>query len=107
MNKSFIQVFVSCESKAQAKTVVDSLLNDQIIACAQILPGVESYYHWHGQTVQAAECLLLLKSHRDHFKTIEAKIKKLHSYEVPEIIAVPIVDGSKEYLQWINEQTNS
>ncbi len=104
MKSEFIQVFVSCESKSQAKAVVDALLKDQTIACAQILPGIESYYHWHGQTVQSSECLLLLKSHRNHFKTIEAMIKKLHSYEVPEIIAVPIVDGSKEYLNWINEQ---
>ncbi len=104
MNNSFIQVFVSCESKSQAKTVIDSLLIDQLIACAQILPGIESYYHWHGQTVQSSECLLLLKSRRNHFKAIEARIKKLHSYEVPEIIAVPIVDGSTEYLNWINEQ---
>jgi len=105
MKAEFIQVFVSCESRSQAKSMVDSLLEDQIIACAQILPGVESFYHWHGQTVQSSECLLLLKSHRDHFKTIETKIKKLHTYEVPEIIAVPIMDGSKEYLNWINEQT--
>ena len=104
MKSEFIQVFVSCESKSQAKSIIDNLLNEEIIACAQILPGVESFYHWHGQTVQSSECLLLLKSHRNHFKTIEAKIKKLHSYEVPEIIAVPIVDGSKEYLNWINEQ---
>lgn len=104
MKSKFIQVFVSCESKSQAKTMVDSLLNGQLIACAQILPTIESYYHWHGQTIQSSECLLLLKTHRDHFKTIEAKIKKLHSYEVPEIIAVPIVDGSTEYLNWINEQ---
>jgi periplasmic divalent cation tolerance protein len=105
MKAEYIQVFVSCESKEQAKLMVDSLLNDQIIACAQILPGVESFYHWHGQTVQSSECMLLLKSHKNHFKTIEAKIKKLHSYEVPEIIAVPLVNGSTEYLNWINEQT--
>ncbi len=106
MNYSFIQVFVSCESKAQAKSMVDSLLNDQIIACAQILPTVESHYRWQGQVTQDTETLLLLKSQSKHFDAIAATVKKLHSYDVPEIIAVPIVAGQPDYLNWINEQTN-
>lgn len=104
MNESFIQVFVSCESMQQAKTMVDSLLNDQIIACAQILPTVKSFYRWQGRIETAEECLLLLKSTAAQFTRIEQTIKKLHSYQVPEIIAVPLVNGSTEYLNWINEQ---
>ena len=106
MNNDCIQVFVSCESTAQAESLVESLLADQIIACAQILPQVQSFYRWQGQTTQATESLLLLKTQQQHYKAIETTIKELHSYEVPEIIAVPIVAGEAEYLNWINEQTN-
>ena len=99
-----IQVFVSCESVEQAKTVVDSLLKDQIIACAQILPKVESFYRWQGQIESAHECLLLLKTTAAQFSAIEQTVKGLHSYDTPEIIATPITAGSTDYLDWINEQ---
>lgn len=104
MNPEAIQVFVSCESSQQAKKLVDSLLNDQIIACAQMLKGVESFYRWQGQITQSNEVLLVLKTTANHFNAIETSIKKLHSYDVPEILAVPVVEGSTDYLKWINEQ---
>ncbi len=107
MKSEFIQVLVSCESAKQAKTMVDSLLNDQIIACAQIMPTIESFYRWQGQIERAEESLLLLKTRADQFAAIEKKIKSLHSYKVPEIIAIPLVDGSTGYLNWINEQIKS
>ncbi|MCX7552883.1 divalent-cation tolerance protein CutA [Marinicella sp. S1101] len=104
MNQEAIQVFVSCESSQQAKKLVDSLLNDQIIACAQMLKGVESFYRWQGQITQSNEVLLVLKTTANHFKAIETSIKKLHSYDVPEILAIPVLEGSTDYLKWINEQ---
>ncbi len=105
MNQSAIQVFVSCESRKQAKTMVESLLNDQIVACGQIGPKVESFYRWQGQIERANECLLILKTQSQHYAAIERLIKDLHSYDTPEIIAIPITHGSTEYLKWINEQT--
>lgn len=105
MKESFIQVFVSCETKSQAKTVVESLLNDQIIACGQMVSNVESFYRWQGQIECAEECLLILKSQAHHFDAIKNRIQELHSYQTPEIIAMPISQGSTEYLKWINEQT--
>jgi periplasmic divalent cation tolerance protein len=104
MNREYIQVFVSCGSREEAKSLVDSLLNDQIIACAQILPQMESFYRWQGQIESATEVLLLIKSHKQHFEAIESTIKRLHSYDTPEIIAVPILDGSTEYLNWIDDE---
>jgi len=104
MKNQFIQVIVSCESEEQANMMADVLLNDAVIACAQIMPKIESFYRWQGQIAHSSECLLVLKSHHKHFTAIEACIKKLHTYEIPEIIAVPIVDGSREYLKWINEE---
>ncbi len=87
--------------------MVDSLLEDQIIACAQILPKVESFYRWRGQIERAEECLLLIKSTKDQMAAIQSRVIELHTYEVPEILAVPVVDGSTEYLNWINEQIKS
>ncbi len=103
MKNDFIQVFVSCESRDQARLLVDSLLEEHIIACAQILPKVESFYRWRGQIEQSEECLLILKSTQDQFNALEQLVTEMHSYDVPEIIAVPIVAGSPNYLQWINE----
>jgi len=104
MKSEFIQVLVSCETSEQAKKMVDSLLNDQMIACAQLVPKIESFYRWQGQIETSKEILLLLKTKATQFEAIEQRIKSLHSYKTPEIIAVPIVNGSNEYLNWINEQ---
>ncbi len=104
MNNDFIQVFVSCESREQAKSLVDSLLNDQIIACAQILPQMESFYRWRGQIESALEFLLILKTKQQNYEAVEKLIKQKHSYETPEIIAVPIVAGLSEYLNWIDDE---
>lgn len=106
MKNTPIQVFVSCASRDEAKSLVDSLLNDQIIACAQILPAIESFYRWQGQIESANEVLLLLKTQQVHFKAIVKTIKKVHSYETPEVIAVPVVAGLPEYLSWIDDEVN-
>lgn len=105
MKCQHIQVFISCQDINEAKKLVESLLTDQIIACAQIIPSVESFYRWQGQIAHDRECLLLLKTQQRHFAAIEHVVNKLHSYDVPEIIAVPLVEGSTEYMKWIDEQT--
>ncbi len=106
MNNQFIQVFVSCTTREQAKSIVDSLLKDQIIACAQILPQMESFYRWQGQIESAQEVLLILKTKQACFAAIKSLIVQTHAYEIPEIIAVPIVDGLPEYLNWIDDEVN-
>lgn len=105
MKSDYIQVLVSCESTEQAKTMADVLLKEHLIACAQIVPKVESLYRWQGQIETAEECLMLLKTIAAHYDLIEQIIKKRHNYATPEIIAVPLIGGSTEYLDWINEQT--
>ena len=104
MKSEFIQVLVSCESVDQAKKMIDSLLNEQLVACVQLVPSIESFYRWQGQIEKAQESLLLLKTKASQFAAIEQKVKSLHSYQTPEIIAVPLENGSTEYLNWINEQ---
>lgn len=107
MKNDFIQVFVSCESRQQAKTMVDSLLEAHIIACAQILPKIESFYHWQGQIERSEECLLILKSTGAQFPALQQLVNDLHSYDIPEVVAVPIVAGSPDYLKWINEHVKA
>ena len=105
MKFQYIQVFISCQDSGEAKKMVESLLADQIIACAQIIPTVESFYRWQGQIVNDRECLLMLKTRQQHFAAIKQRVRAMHSYDVPEIIAVPLVEGSTEYMKWIDEQT--
>jgi periplasmic divalent cation tolerance protein len=72
-----------------------------LVACANIIFGVESRFWWKGRINKAKETLLILKTRRENFKRVEKEIKRIHSYEVPEIIALPIVAGSKSYLEWL------
>lgn len=84
--------------------IAQALIQDKLAACVNMLP-VESVYTWQGQVQQEREYQLLIKTHLANYPALEAKIRELHSYEVPEIIAVPILQGSAAYLQWIGETT--
>jgi len=93
---------VTCASKEEARKISGQLLRKRLVACASILPKIESKFWWKGKLDSAREILVTMKTVRSNFKKIEALIKSLHSYEVPEIIAVPIVAGSRDYLDWIS-----
>lgn len=99
----FIQVMVTTETEEQARVIAKSLVGEKLAACVQILDAVESTYRWKGKVESARECLCLIKTRESLFGKVEAAIKALHSYETPEIIAVPVIDGSKEYLRWLGE----
>lgn len=104
MKNDYIQVMVSCASDAEAKSIVRSLLEQRLIACGQITKEIESFYRWQGQIEHSQECLLLLKTTRQVFAAVEKAVLEKHSYDVPEIIATPLVAGSEKYLSWIDEQ---
>lgn len=97
-------VLVTAPSKAAAAAIAQALIQDKLAACVNILP-VESLYIWQGQVQQEQEYQLLIKTHLVHYQALETRIRELHSYEVPEIIAVPILQGSAAYLHWIGETT--
>ena len=99
----FCIIFVTCQSRKEADSIASSLLNKRLIACANIISGVDSKFWWNGKIDTANEFLVILKARRGSFKKIEKEVKRLHSYEVPEIIAIPIVAGSREYLGWIGD----
>ena len=101
----FCIIFVTCQSKKEADSIASSLLKKRLIACANIISGVDSKFWWNGKIDTAKEFLIILKVRRGSFKKIEKEVKRLHSYEVPEIIAVPIIAGSREYLGWIEKET--
>lgn len=96
-------VLVTAASQQEAEAIATSLVKSQLAACVSLLP-IHSIYTWQGELHQEQEWQLLIKTDLAQFPSLEAKIRELHSYEVPEIIALPILAGSQPYLQWISEQ---
>lgn len=98
-----IVVFVTAKDKQEAQKIARRLVEDKLIACANIVDGVKSVFWWQGKTDEADETLLIMKSEKRFFKKIAAAVKALHSYDLPEVIALPIVEGSADYLKWMKE----
>lgn len=99
-------VLVTVGSRAEAEVIATSLAQSQLAACVNLLP-IHSIYTWQGELHQEEEWQLLIKTELAQFPALESKIRELHSYEIAEIIALPIVAGSQPYLQWISEQVKS
>jgi periplasmic divalent cation tolerance protein len=95
-------VYVTTASKAEAEKIAQTLIEEHLIACANILGPVSSHFHWKDKIDSAEEFLMILKSRVDLFAVLEQRVRALHSYDVPEILAVPIVEGSKAYFDWMN-----
>ncbi len=95
----------TCESAEEGARLARALVEQRLAACVNILPGLRSVYRWKGAIEDTAEWLLLIKSRRDLFDRLRQAIEKEHSYEVPEIIALPVVAGSENYLQWLAAET--
>lgn len=101
-----IVVLVTCASAKQARQIARALVSRRLAACGNILSApVESIYRWKGRVESAKEYLLVLKTSRRRFTAVQREVRRLHSYEVPEIIALPIAAGSLDYLSWISEST--
>jgi periplasmic divalent cation tolerance protein len=102
--KSYIQVTTTTENKEQAQTIAQYLVEAKLAACVQIIGPITSIYRWKGKVENAQEWLCLIKTQDNLYNKVEAAIKSQHPYETPEIIAVPIVKGSKKYLKWIDDE---
>lgn len=96
-------VLVTTSSETEAQTIARALISAKLAACVNLLP-LQSIYRWKGELCQEAEWQLLIKTDLVQFAALEAKIRELHSYEVPEVIALPILAGSQPYLQWLSAQ---
>jgi periplasmic divalent cation tolerance protein len=96
-------VLVTASSQQEAEAIATSLVQSQLAACVSLFP-IHSVYMWQRELHQEQEWQLLIKTDLTQFQALATKVRELHSYEVPEIIALPIVAGSQFYLQWISEQ---
>ncbi|HKN83006.1 MAG TPA: divalent-cation tolerance protein CutA [Pyrinomonadaceae bacterium] len=96
-----IVVFMTASSGEEAARLAEMLVGAHLAACVQILPEMESVYRWEGKIERQSEVLLLAKTTIDKFEELEREVRALHSYETPEIIAVPVTAGSAPYLEWL------
>ena len=96
-------VFVTCGSAGEAESIARSVVEERLAACVNVLPGVKSCYVWEGKLTWSEEVLLLIKTTDARFAALESRIRELHSYDVPEIVAVPIEVGFEKYLQWVEQ----
>lgn len=102
-----IVVFVTTASEEEACKIAHELVEKRLVACANIVGAVRSVFSWEGKVADEQEALMILKSHADRFNELSSKIKSLHSYSVPEVIAIPISQGLPEYLQWVRNMTGT
>ena len=98
-----VVIFVTVGSLREARKIARRLVEATLAACVNITAPVQSIYRWQGKVETAREFLLIIKSVRELFDSIRAEVLKLHSYATPEIICLPIVEGSAEYLQWVED----
>ncbi len=98
-----ILVFITTKSKQEAETIANSLLEKKLIACANIVEHIDSFFWWQNKIDSSREALLIAKSRKELFEQILAVVKEKHSYELPEIIAIPLVNADEDYLKWLDE----
>ena len=97
-------VYVTAGSPAEGEHLARVLVEERLAACVNRIAPVQSVYRWQGKVEQSEEQLLIIKTRKALFTTLGKRVRELHSYSVPEIIALPIIDGSDDYLQWLDEQ---
>ncbi len=98
-------VLVTASSEEEAKKIAFSLVEKKAAACVNLVKDIESIYRWKGRISDEKEVLLVIKTRKKLYKTVEEEVKRLHSYQVPEIIALPVSAGSKDYLYWMDSET--
>ena len=96
-----IVILSTCANQEEAGRIARLLVDARLAACVNVAPGMRSYYRWKGEIEEAEECLLLIKTSRALLDAVRAAIESAHSYEVPEVIALPILDGGPNYLAWL------
>ena len=97
-----LNVFLTCQCRPQADAIAQSVVQEKLAACVNVLPGIRSCYVWEGKLTWSEEVLLLVKTTRGRFGQLQERVKALHSYDVPEIVGVPIDDAFQKYIDWID-----
>jgi periplasmic divalent cation tolerance protein len=101
-----VVVLITTGSKEEADRIAEALVAEMMAACVNVIPGVTSVYRWQGEVQRAQEWLLVVKSQMELLSDVIRRVKALHSYDVPEIIALPLVGGSDAYLRWIDNEVH-
>jgi periplasmic divalent cation tolerance protein len=104
MNTAYIQVVTTTQRKEDAERIGRALVDERLAACVQIVGPITSVYRWRGAVETAEEWQCWAKGRRELYERMEAAIRRLHPYEVPEILAVPVAAGAESYLAWLDEQ---
>jgi periplasmic divalent cation tolerance protein len=102
-----IVVFSTCGSAGEAERLARRVVDERLAACVNVISPVRSFYRWKGVVEDSAEWLLVIKSSRGLFEALRAALESAHTYEVPEVIAIPVVEGSPNYLSWIEQELKS
>lgn len=100
-----IVVFVTTSTDEEAAKICRAIVEEGLVACANIVPQIRSIYRWKKDICDEGEFLIILKTRREKYKAVEKRVLELHSYDVPEVIALPIVEGAAAYLKWVRECT--
>ena len=102
-----IVILSTCSTEEEADRLARLLLDNHLAACVSVIPQIRSLYHWKGAIESARECLLLIKSSRELFDAVRVRVEAAHSYEVPELLALPVVEGAANYMNWLSANLRS
>ena len=102
---SVVVVLVTCANEEQGVSIARSLVGERLAACVNLVRGIRSIYRWRDRLEDEQETLLLVKTRTRLLARVERRVRELHTYEVPEVVALPLVAGSKPYLDWVLEST--
>ncbi len=103
MAENQLVTFCTVPDQKTGEKIAEALVQERLAACVNVVPGHISFYRWQGKVEKAAECLLIIKTTATRFDSLKDRIKAMHSYDLPEIIAVPICRGDDMYLAWLTE----
>lgn len=103
-DERYIQVFTTIDDREEADKIAESVVEQEVAACVQIVGPIESTYKWKGELTKSDEWLCILKSRKTSYEELEEVLLEEHPYENPEILAIPVVEGSPDYLRWIDDQ---
>ena len=101
----YIVTLITAPNEEEASRISHTLVGERLAACVNIIPAVRSIYRWEGRVEDEKEVLLIVKTKRVLFEPLQKRVKELHSYSVPEIIALPLVEGNEQYLSWLGQET--
>ena len=104
MKTNYVAVFITAKDENEAKKITDVLIEERLAACVNCIPSLSSTYWWQGKIEKSIESLLIIKTKNEKLDDLISAVKHYHSYSTPEIIALPIIGGNEDYLNWINEE---